>query len=66
MISYTHLLSWSWKDVLTDVGRALRMHWVRAAEEYFAGSSCGFEWNKDFFLQINARLSFPLAACLDP
>lgn len=42
------------------------MHWVPAAEEYFVASSCGFEWTKDFFLQINARLSFPLAAYLDP
>lgn len=41
------------------------MHWVPAAEEYFAGSSCGFEWSKDFFLfQINAHPSFLLAACL--
>lgn len=42
------------------------MHWDPAAEEYFAGSSCGFEWSKDFLLQSNAHLSFPLAAYLDP
>lgn len=43
------------------------MRWVPAAEEYFAGSTCGFEWTKDFFyLQINAYLSFPLGAYLGP
>lgn len=42
------------------------MHWVSAAEEYFAGSSCGFDWSKDFFLQINACLSFPSTVYPDP